>query len=284
MKKRVFLWMSLFLFLFGSSAWAKSSKHTKKRRVMHQKKRRGRKRKAQLKLRVLKTPVEKLVQKMVDRAGGREAMLAIRAMYSEGKAELSTVLGTQKGLMKLYSLKPDRQRSEIRIAGQTIVQAFDGRRGWMKQGSAVLALPRAMVEMAQEENAHAELELRFRTEPIVLKALGERKIRGKLCVIVKFTDEKGRKTLYYISKKDVRLRKISFIGPSPLGQAKVRYSSYLGDYRWVKVPKSRFKVFLPFFVERYMGGRRVMSLHLSKILINPSFIKARLFRFPSPVD
>ena len=72
-----------------------------------------------------------VVEKLLAALGGRKALGAIKDTTVSGTAEL-----VQYGItvpLTIYQKEPDKMRLDITIAeaGMTIVQAFDGRKGWV---------------------------------------------------------------------------------------------------------------------------------------------------------
>jgi len=271
-----------FFLIFFATSPSLAKKHSKKQ----VKKQRTSKKTSisEKRVREPKTVVEKLVAKMVKTMGGRKNLLSVRSTYSIGHTKIITALGEQSGKIISYFLKPAQQRTEIQIGHTTIIQTINKLGGWMQQGTSIISLPRSMIEMSNAELAHLDLEIRFLTEDIKVRQLGQRRIRGKECSVVSFTDKKKRKTLYYISQKNHRLIKSSYLAPSPLGQKKTRYSTYASKYRWVYFPNKKDKILIPFFIEKFMGGRKVGSISLKKVFINSPKVTKQLFKIPSPVD
>lgn len=228
---------------------------------------------------------ERLVEEMVKTSGGKEAWLKVRTLQGVGKTRIVTAMGEHTGQLVTYFLKPNYQRVEMRFGRQKLVQMFSPKGGWLQQNGVTRPLPGSMLETAAAESARSDLELRYRKDGIQVKLAGEKKVRGKACWVVVFTDKKKRQTTYYIGKKDHLLHKRSYKGPSPLGLGKTMFSTYHSKFRWVKVPgKGRHKVRIPHEVENFMAGRKVGVILLRKIKLNVAKIKPRLFRPRSPVD
>ncbi|HAA54362.1 MAG TPA: hypothetical protein DCE42_06380 [Myxococcales bacterium] len=231
------------------------------------------------------TKAEKIIEAMLKRMGGRKALVHVRSTLSTGTSQAVTALGERTGKIKTYMLKPHSQRTELRFGSMLFVQAFNEVGGWLRQGGVTLPLPKAMVEMAKEEAIRTDIELRYRRDKMKVKLLGKRTIRGKSCWIVLFTDTKNNRTTYYITRGRKLLLKRSYTGPSPLGQGKVRFSTYLGKYRWFSLPKQRkLRVKLPLHIDNYMDGKKIGAIQFRKIKVNSPKVKASLFAQQSPVD
>lgn len=231
-----------------------------------------------------RTQAEKIVEKMVKASGGRAAMNAIKSMYMVGKTRLVTVLGERTAKMVAYEIKPSYQRLDMSFGKQTITQSFTPAGGWMRQNGAIFQLPRSMVEMTKAEMARTNLELRYALEPITVSLIKVRSIRGVDCYVIVFVDQKKNRTTYYISKKDHTLIKRSYVGPSPLGTGKQRFTTYHSDFRWVPIPGTKLRIRLAFRVENHIGGRKVGTILMRKAEINPKHVTKQTFQRPSPVE
>lgn len=231
-----------------------------------------------------KNKAERIVEKMVVATGGRASWAHVKTIEAKGVTHLVTVLGEKKASITAYELRPTFQRLDMVFGGQTVTQSYYSKGGWMRQNGVIFQLPRSMLDMTKAEVSRANLELRYAIEPIQVKFLRARTIRNTMCNIIVFVDAKKRRTTYYITQKESMLLKRSYVGPSPLGTGKKRFSTYYGDFRWVTFPKSSKRVKIPFLVENYIGGRKVGTIRLSKVTLNSQKIQPKLFLPPSPVD
>jgi hypothetical protein len=221
---------------------------------------------------------------MVTASGGRTALNAVKTVQLKGVTKLITVLGARTAKIIAYELRPGYQRLDMTFGSQTITQSYHPKGGWMRQNGAVFQLPRSMVDMTNAEIARANLELRYALEPIKVTFLRTRKIRGKQCNVVVFVDAQKRRTTYYIDSTTKMLVKRSYVGPSPLGTGKKRFSTYYTLYRKIKLPKGKGEVSMPMQIENYIGGRKVGTIQIQKVKVNSPSITPQTFLQPSPVE
>lgn len=230
------------------------------------------------------TRAQRIVEQAIKASGGRKALQAVRSILATGKITLATPLGPRAGKIVSYAIKPNYQRIDMTIGKSVVIQSFHPGGGWFKQNSLIFTPPKAMLQLAREEEARVDLELRYLKEKISVRLLGSRRIRGRLCSIVVFQDPHKRRTTYYIDKKKHLILKRSFVGPSPLGQGKSRFSTYQGQFRPVTLHGSSHKTLQAFHIENYMDGKKLGVIRFQKILLNSPKVKPSLFQRPRPID
>lgn len=123
--------------------------------------------------------VEFVLARNVEARGGLERLRSIGAMKIAGT--ISGPLGDDVPTT-IYMKRPDRIRQEIRVEGQTLVQAFDGRRGWslnplMGQGAVEVpaAVARRMAEQADFDGPLVEPATKgHRVEVVARERVGDR--------------------------------------------------------------------------------------------------------------
>jgi len=70
--------------------------------------------------------VDEIVTRNLDALGGRAALDRVQSIRQSSRL----VLPGSEATVVVYSKRPDRVRQELRLAGQTAVQAFDGSVAW----------------------------------------------------------------------------------------------------------------------------------------------------------
>ena len=70
--------------------------------------------------------VDEIVARNLEALGGRAALDRVQSIRQTSQL----VLPGSEARIVIYAKRPNLIREEIRIAGQTVVQAFDGSTGW----------------------------------------------------------------------------------------------------------------------------------------------------------
>lgn len=76
---------------------------------------------------VAQTAVDDLIAKNLAAKGGLEKLKAIQTM----KQTSTTSMQGTEAIVTVYSKRPNLQRQEIKVAGQTIINGFDGEVSWI---------------------------------------------------------------------------------------------------------------------------------------------------------
>jgi len=131
--------------------------------------------------------VDEVLAKMIDAAGGRKAMEAIKDSTMVATMEIPSM--TMTGTMTLYQKEPDKMRMDMEIMGMKITQAYDGKVGWgvnPQTGKAEEAPAKAQGELKRQAQGYdAMLNPQKHGLSYVLK--GKETIEGKDCLVLEQT-------------------------------------------------------------------------------------------------
>jgi len=100
-----------------------------------------------------------LLEQVVMAKGGVERLRSIRTLSAVTRSDMPTPSGNVAAEVTTYLQYPNRVRVETRLAGASIVQVYDGTRGWIREGSATHDVP---------PEAIRELEAGFRRDTVLL--------------------------------------------------------------------------------------------------------------------
>ena len=301
MNRKIYLLIFIFTFSFAwTSSFAQESgktasepKKAKPKKRRRRKRRRSRKKKVvkrkvekkkKKKPRVPTTKAEKIVEEMIKVTGGRKALSELKSIYAKGSSKVVTPLGMRTARLVQYTLKPKYQRVEQHFGRQVMVITFYPGGGWLSQNGVTIQLPRSMLEVSRSENARMDLELRYLKENIKVVLKGTKKVKGMDCWEIQFIDRQKRKTTYFIDKDKKLLRKRTYMGPSPLGQGKVRFSTFHSNFKWLTIHDSKNKIQLPFQIEQHMRGNKVGTMIYQQIKLNSPKVTKGRFKRSTPVE
>jgi outer membrane lipoprotein-sorting protein len=141
-----------------------------------------------------------VVDKLISAMGGRKVLESIKDTTISGTAEI-----VQFGItvpITLYQKEPNKMRMDITIAeaNMTIIQAFDGQKGWYTnpQSGATEEMPDFMAkDMARQ--AGQNQALLFPQKANVTFALKPKAaVEGKDYIVLEQTQADGHKTTFYL--------------------------------------------------------------------------------------
>jgi zinc protease len=123
-----------------------------------------------------------LVDKAIAAKGGLETLRSIKSIRAVTRASMATPDGTLEGETTTYLQYPNRMRVETKLKDFTIVQTFDGSRGYVKDRSGTHEVPERMLK---------DLEMTFKRDTIAaLLGAHDGQLRSRLLPPVK--DDAGK--------------------------------------------------------------------------------------------
>ena len=172
------------------------------------------------------------LERMIDALGGRKALQAIKDITVTGTVE-APELGLTSAFV-LYQKEPDKMRMDITVAeaAVTIVQAFDGRRGWGTDDQSLVpvAMPeRESRDMARKALGNAAL-LSPRALGIAYALKPKETSGGKDYTVLEQTLADGHKVLFFIDPETRLPAKLATRTLGPAG-AEGEAETFLSDYR-----------------------------------------------------
>jgi len=141
-----------------------------------------------------------VLDKLITAMGGRKTLESIKDTTMSGTAEV-----VQFGLtvpVTIYQKEPDKMRRDITIAeaNMTIIQAYDGQKGWYTnpQSGATEEMPDFMAkEMARQASENQAL-LSPQKVNVTYALKPKAAIEGKDYIVLEQTQPDGHKTTFYL--------------------------------------------------------------------------------------
>jgi zinc protease len=100
-----------------------------------------------------------LLERVIAAKGGVETLRAVRTISAVTRSRMATPSGPVDAEVTTYLQYPNRVRVETTIPGATIVQAYDGSRGWIKDPNGLHDVPAQMIR---------DLESGFKRDTVLL--------------------------------------------------------------------------------------------------------------------
>jgi zinc protease len=113
-----------------------------------------------------------LLDRVIAAKGGLDALRAIRRITAVTTSSIPSPDGTQRAKTTTYLEYPDKVRVETELPDASVVQIFDGTRGWVRDPRGVHEVP---------DRAVQDLQLSFRRDTVaVLLAAHDGRVRARL--------------------------------------------------------------------------------------------------------
>ncbi|MGH9159371.1 MAG: LolA family protein [Vicinamibacteraceae bacterium] len=206
--------------------------------------------------------VDELVRKNLAAVGGEAAWRRVDALQSNG-----TMTGPkgQKAELTLWTKRPNLRRQDVRIEGQTITNAFDGKELWVRHprmGDQPQLVTGEAAESAKAEASFDPPFLDYEKRDIEIEQQGTVEVDGKKAHKLKLSYPEGTSPVLYLDEATGLILRVVI-------QAEVQGKEIVREERlsdWRKVDG----IMLPFRTETLMNGRPMTTITLSSVKINPS--------------
>ena len=181
--------------------------------------------------------VAEVVAKAVKAKGGAANIEKYKAVTSSftGTLSLPDMKAKMSGTSKDQAPDKSRLDASVSIDGTdtSIVQIFDGKRGWQGDKDKVQEMNRATADEAREQiYADQLIKLRSLNSPGVrLTALGESKVDNKPAVGVRASSPGHRDVNLFFDKENGLLLKSESTGKDPMTGKEFKAESFFSDYK-----------------------------------------------------
>ncbi|HMQ91334.1 MAG TPA: outer membrane lipoprotein-sorting protein [Flavilitoribacter sp.] len=215
--------------------------------------------------------LDEILNSYFENTGGLEKWRALETTRMTGKISM----GPMEFAGVISSKKPNKQRVEVDVQGQKVVQAYDGTTAWwinpFATGPEAQPVPDEMAEeMKKEEFENPFLD--YEKKGSTVELLGEEAVEGTATFKVKLTKKNGDVQTYFFDKE--YFVPIMMQASVSSGQAKGQITeTYFSDYQEVD------GYMMPFFLEVKIGGETTQKITIEKVEVNPPLEDA-FFDFP----
>ncbi len=218
--------------------------------------------------------LDEIIARNLEARGGKDKLAALTSVRITGTVHMAN--GMEAPLTWTWK-RPDKVRSEIVLQGMTMIQAFDGTKGWMVVPFGGNPDPQ---EMPEDQRKRMEEQADFdgpfidtEKKGYTLELVGKETVEGTEAWVVRVTDKHGEQSTiyldaeYFLPFKQVAKRTIR-------GQ-EMEISSSIGDYKEVD------GLLFPFSTEVTVKGTpHTESVTFEKIELNVP-VDDSLFEMPS---
>ena len=218
---------------------------------------------------------DQIISTYLDNIGGADNWKALTSIRMEAK--MSQMGMEFPGVM--IQAPPNKQRMEINIQGQEMVQAYDGETAWwinpFMGASDAQPMPAEMAEEFTKETFEDDF-IDYAKKGHTAEYTGDQEVDGVTCHEVKLTKEDGTEEFHYFDPEYmVPIMQKTIISSGQMeGQA---VETYLSDYEEVD------GLMIPMFIESKVNGATQFALTVTKIELNPE-VDATIFAYPKAGD
>lgn len=203
-----------------------------------------------------------LLRKVVEAAGGKEALASIRSVARKATLAMETPQGSMEMKVESYVLYPDKLAQTIQTPMGKMKQVLAGDTAWMQGPQGSMDLPEAQRQNMKKELARDYLHLLQLAAEGKLKAqyLGKETHNGKEVEGLRLEHEAFGSLQMYVDPETYLPAKISYKTVTMQGPARVE-NVYL---EWMRVNQLQF----PKKTVGYANGKKVTTVTVEEIQVN----------------
>jgi len=215
--------------------------------------------------------VDQILATYFENTGGVDNWKALTSTRMEGKM-------VQMGMEfpgVVTSAAPNKQRVDVNVQGQEIIQAYDGKDAWwinpFTGSTDAQPMPPEMAESMTKEVFESVL-IDYAEKGHAVTYLGHQEVDGTDCYEVKVVKKDGDEQFYYFETENVvpiMMKTIASSGPAK-GQAT---ETFMSDYEEVN------GLVIPMYIDTKVNGASQFSITITKVEFNVP-VSEELFAYP----
>lgn len=215
---------------------------------------------------------DQILSKYFEKTGGLAAWrnlysMSIKAIFEQDGMSFNAVI---------FRKQPDLSRTEIEVQGNKIIQAYDGKTGWiinpMTGTSLPQKMPAEMMEVMKEEKFESDL-IDYLDKGNTVDLEGKEMVNGKETFKIRLTKRNGDVEYYFFDAESylpVMEQRSIRIGP----MKDLESETHISDYREVG------DLVMPYVIEVKANGQLVQKLLINEYIFNED-LDDSLFTFPA---
>ena len=202
---------------------------------------------------------------------GQEKYLEHETMVAKGKS-------IQQGMetdFTVWQKRPNSLRLEVDIQGATMVQVFDGEKGWYNApwtGSTdPIELSGWQLKTLERQSDFDGMIYNYKEKGYEAELIGTEDMEGTEVYKLKFTDEDGNIYYYFIDADNFVLLKTTT--KMKIGDSEVESDTYFSNY------KEKDGYIMPFSVENRTNGQTVSQVNIEEVTFDEEIDDSK-FKMP----
>lgn len=218
---------------------------------------------------------DEIIEAYLENIGGKDNWKALTSIRMEAKM-------AQMGMEfpgVVMQMPPNKQRIEVDIQGQQMIQAYDGETAWwinpFMGGTDAQPMPAEMANEFTKEKFEDDF-IDYAEKGHTVELLGQKEVDGVMTYELKLTKKDGTEEFHYFEPEYlVPIMQKSIMSEGQMkGQAVEVYMSDYEEYEGLMIPM---------YIESKMGGATQFSMTVTKIELNPE-LDAAIFDYPKAAD
>ncbi len=210
--------------------------------------------------------VDDIVAKNLEARGGAQKLQAVQTLKQTAHVTFQNMNGT----ITVYGKRPNLVRQEIEMAGQKIVNAFDGTSAWSINPFAGSGQPTVISgPQADDIKMQADFDsplLNYKAKGYELQFIGLETVGTRKAYHLKLTSKERRvQNLYLDTETNLEIKIV--------GDGQMAVENELSDYREIQGLK------LPFMMRMVSSGNVVSKITVDSVELNPKIDDA-MFKMP----
>lgn len=218
---------------------------------------------------------DELIEKSIQASGGREKMDTVKSVRMTGKM---TMAQGMEAPMVIETVEPNKIRMEMTFQGMTMIQAYDGQKGWQVQPFMGKTEPEPMNEQelkAMEKQVEdMDLLTKYKEKGHTVELVGKEELEGSPVYKLKLTKKSGEVSNLYLDAETHLIVKQT--GKTQMQGQEIETETSLSDYK--EVGGILYPHSIQTKIPSMPGG--VMSMTFEKIEPNTD-IPASRFEMPA---
>jgi len=217
--------------------------------------------------------VDDILAKNTNAKGGLAKLKAVNTMRATGKV---TIGPGMEAPITFEQKRPNSIRVEVVVQGMTIVQAYDGKVGWILNPMSGRKDPEPMPsEMLKNMEEQADVDgpfIDYKAKGSTVELMGKEKADGADCYKIKVTLKSGDTRTYFIDAENYLEVKVE--SKTTVRGTETEGDTIIGDWKEVA------GMMMPFSMDAGQKGAPArQKITLEKIEVNPAIDGAR-FKMP----
>jgi outer membrane lipoprotein-sorting protein len=219
---------------------------------------------------------DEILNKYFENTGGLDKWKALKSRKSTGKMSMQNM----DFPVTMYEKAPTKQRMEIQVQGQQIVQAYDGTDAWainpFQGGTTAVKLSDDEAKDFKDNEFEDEfIDYKKKGHAVTLK--GTEEVDGVKCYKIELIKNKDNdkedvtEVHYFDSENYVPIMMVTYARSGPAKGQEIK--TYLSDYQEVN------GLTMPFFIESKINGQTMQKITVEKVSFDEK-IEDSLFAFP----
>jgi hypothetical protein len=212
--------------------------------------------------------VDEIVERNLEALGGRIALDRVQSVRTTSRM----VLPGSEARIVVYSKRPNLLRQELRIAGQTVVQAFDGSTGWTVNRLLGVSTPTLLtgpdLDALRQQATWEGVLTSARSRGDRIELVGRSFVNGRQAFHLRVTsvDHQRHQEVYVDVETGLEIRTVHDTSAG-------RFEQDLSSYQTVD------GIRIPFSIKTSLAGRPAGEIVVTKVEINVD-VDAALFARP----